>query len=206
MNDSLTRTFCESPYRRLIVATVTLLTGLAVVWPLVDDYFDKRASYVALREDLAEAEQTAAAIPRYQERTRELEVSLTALESRAVGEEQVGAYRNRIIEISRESGCQVRRIVISRPVIRPWRTVDDPTADAAATTDAEMTPFALHRRSLILTVDGSMSELHGLIERIEEEKFLSHPHRLEMHGADRTGKQVTLELEVWLFDLQPRAA
>ncbi len=41
MNESLLRNFCESRHRKLIVAIVTTLLGLAVLLPPTDDYLTK---------------------------------------------------------------------------------------------------------------------------------------------------------------------
>src|SRR5262245_51404082 len=103
MNESLLRKFCESPRRKLIVATVTILLGLAVVTPLVDDYFDKRESRRALAEELDRAHQTARQLPALEKQVAAVVEKLDAMEARSVSEETVSGYRTRLVEMIRDS-------------------------------------------------------------------------------------------------------
>jgi len=205
MNDSLIRKFCESRHRWLIVATATALVGLAVLLPMVDDYFDKRNSRSDLAEDLVAARQTAAQLPKFESQTKAVRQELAELEIRTVDDAGVARFRSRLVDFVRESGCQIRRIEVGAPTRRPWTENDRPLSDASSP-DAASTPFALERRSVILSVDGAMSAVQELLARLEKEQTLSHPHRLQMQAASGGGETVTLELELWLFALSRTAA
>lgn len=202
MNDSLTRKFCESRYRWPIVATATTLLGLAAVLPQADDYFDKRNSRNELAEDLVRARETAQTLPQYEARVAEVIGQLESIELRTVDDERLTHFRNRIVELVRESGCQIRQFDVGAPTIRAWQQGDDPLkVNVESAGKADATPFVLERRCMTLAVDGPMTAVHELLNRLEQEQTLSHPHRLHLQGAAAAGDTVTLELELWLFAL-----
>lgn len=206
MNDDLIRKFCESRYRWPIVAGATLLLGLVVLLPAVDDYFNKSNSHTALADNLALARQTAQDLPRFEAAVGKLTEKLSELEERAFDEEELGAYRNLIIDIVRKTDCQVRRIDVGGVVARPWRENDHLVAKEGTPPAEGNTPFVLERRSVVLSVDGSMASIHQMLEQIDQENTLAHPHRLSVRSSGRNGTVVTVELELWLFTLKRLAA
>jgi hypothetical protein len=205
MNDSLVRKFCESRRRWLIVATATGLLALVGLLPTVDDYFDKRTSRSELADQLATARLTAESLPAYEKQAEGVRAELEALEVRTVDAAGVAKFRSRLVDLVRESGCQIRRIDVGAPTRRPWSEQDDALAEVARPA-AGATPFVLERRSVVLAVDGAMPAVHDLLDRLEKERTLSHPHRLQMQGASAGGETVTMELELWLFALARTAA
>jgi hypothetical protein len=202
MNSSPVRKFCESRYRWPIVATATALVALAAILPQADEYYDNRNSRSGLSEELVRASDTAAALPEYEERAEAVNGELAALELRAVDEASLAAYRSRLVDLVRESGCQIRQIEVGAATHRPWREGDDPRAEpqeGLGKTGA--TGFSLERRSVLLAVDGAMPAIHDLLARLEQERTLSHPHRLQLQPAAAGGETVMLELELWLYSL-----
>ena len=206
MNDSLIRKFCESRHRWLIVATATGLLALVALLPMVDDYFDKRSSRSELSDKLATARETAASLPMYEKQTAEVGKELQALEVRTIDDAGVAQFRSRLVDVVRESGCQIRRIEVGTPTRRPWKENDAPLSEAIRPPGEGDTPFSLERRSVILAVDGSMSSIHDLLAQLEKEQTLAHPHRLQLQAVSTGGDSVTLELELWLFALSRTAA
>jgi hypothetical protein len=207
MKTSQTRKFCESRYRWPIVATATGLVALATVAPMVDEYFDNRNSRNDLAGELARARETAGALPEFEKRSATVGEELAALERRTVDDAGLAAFRSRLVDIVRDSGCQIRQIEVGEPSRRPWRQGDDPLKEAdQAPTSGGATPFSLERRSVLLAVDGPMPAVHDLLARLEEERTLSHPHRLQMQAAATSGETVMVELELWLFALSRTAS
>ncbi|MCA9262008.1 MAG: hypothetical protein KDA61_22475 [Planctomycetales bacterium] len=198
--EPLARAFCESPRRSLIVASVTTLVALVLGVPLADELYDKKMRCDALAEELVRARQTAEALPAFEQRVGALTGELASLEAREISEESLAAYRSKLVDIVRASGCQIRRIQLGSESARPWLEGDDPLQRAPAA-GAKPTPFTLQRRSLVLSVDGSMGEVHDLLQRLEKEATLAHPRSMRIQPASRGGSSVTMELELWLFAL-----
>lgn len=207
MNSSLIRKFCESRYRWPIVATATTLVALATVLPLVDEYFDNRSSRNELSEELVRARETAAALPQFEKRAATVHGELEALELRTVDDATLARFRSRLVDMVRESGCQIRQIEVGAATRRPWKQGDDPLleSDQGAGLNGA-TPFSLERRSVTLAVDGAMPAIHDLLARLEQERTLSHPHKVQMQASATSGEAVMLELELWLFALSRTAS
>ncbi|HYO24187.1 MAG TPA: hypothetical protein VEQ85_04490 [Lacipirellulaceae bacterium] len=200
MSNSLTRKFCESRYRWPIVATATVLAALATVLPQTDEYFDNRSDRSGLSEELVRAQRAAAALPAYEKRMAAVSQELDALQRRTVDEGSLARYRSRLVDVIRESGCQIRQLDVGAPTARPWTQQDNPLVGAGEG-KGPSTPFVLERRSVVIAVDGAMPAIHDLLARLEQERTIWHPRRVQMQAAQTSGETVLMELELWLFAL-----
>jgi hypothetical protein len=200
MNDSLIRKFCESRHRWLIVATATGLLGLVALLPMVDDYFDKRSSHSDLSDKLAAARITAETLPSLEKQAAGIREELQSLEVRTVDDANLARFRSRLVEQVRDAGCQIRRLEVGATTRRAWKEKDDPLLEVSMPGGAD-TPFALERRSVVLSVDGNTAAVQDLLARLEKERTLAHPHRMQLQAASNVGDTVTVELELWLFTL-----
>jgi hypothetical protein len=179
MKTSLVRKFCESRYRWPIVATATALLAVGTVAQMVDEYFDNRASRSELSEELARARDTAQALPQYEKRALEVGGKLAELERRTVTSAGLADFRSRLVDIVRDSGCQIRQIEVGEPTRRAWLRGDDPLKEPdQSATPGGGTPFSLERRSVLLAIDGTSA------------------------GGDT----VMVEMELWLFALSRTAS
>ena len=202
MNESPLRRFCESEHRWLIVAIVTTIFGLLVLFPLVDDYFDKKVGHATLVEELKTAQQTVETLPKIEEQVNQLNEELALIESREISAEDVSRYRSEIVELVRQKDCQVRRIDVSKPAVRPWYKQDDPLLNTVSGGAAKnKTPFSLERRSVVLLVDGTMESVQDLLKGLHEGKTFAYPRRLQLQSTNANDDKVTLELEMWIFAL-----
>jgi len=207
MNESPIRKFCESTHRKLIVAIVSTLVGLVVLIPLVDDYFDKEESRKTLAEELDQARQTAKMLPAYEERAAAIAQEIGEFEARSVSQKSISQYRSKLVKLIRASDCKVRRLEVSAPTSRPWLENDNPLKNPVTKgSAAKKTPFTLVRRSVALTVDGTMGNISSLLEKLYKEKTFAYPRRLDLHGVGRHGGAVAVELELWLFALERQGA
>jgi hypothetical protein len=202
VNETIVRSFCESPRRKLIVSIVTILLALAVITPLVDDYFDKKESRRALAEELDNSRQTAAQLPSLEKQVATIVEKLGTMEARSVSEETVSGYRTRLVEMIRESSCQIRRLDVAPSVLRPWKIGDTPLAEGKMNgSSGKATPFSLERRSIQISVNGKTHDIYGLLERLQKDTTLAHPERIQLHSERQDGETVTMELEMLLFAL-----
>ena len=206
MNDSLIRKFCESPSRWPVVAIVTTVIALATAWPAADVYFDEKAKHAELEAQLAEAEATAAQLPAAEKLVATLDTRLGELEKRTVNEANVASFRSRLVGLIRDSGCQVRRLEVGAPTVRPWNQDDKVLEDMPPGAPLTPTPFVLERRSVGIAVDGPMNAITTLLERIAKEEQLAHSHRVHLNSAGPGGQTVSLELELWFFALARKGA
>ena len=201
MNDSPLRVFCESRHRKLIVAIVTGLVGLALLVPLSDEYFDNRESRRTLTEDLDRVREMEATLPSFLERVSSREAEVQELEAVTVSDKSIADYRDGLLEIVRESGCQMRNLQAGQPTSRPWLKNDNPLIKQVKATKKNKTPFRLERRSLTLLVDGDMTSIHKFLAKLEQDSKAAFPHRVKLSAAPGRSGTATLEMNLWLFAL-----
>jgi len=207
MNESPIRRFCESTHRKLIVAIVSTLVGLVVLIPLVDDYFDKEESRRTLVDELDQARQTAKALPAYEERVAAIAQEVGEYEARSVSQKSISQYRSKLVDLIRGSDCKVRRLEVSAPTSRLWLENDNPLTNPVVKGSAvKKTPFTLVRRSVALTVDGTMDNVNSLLEKLHKEKTFAYPRRLDLRSVGHHDGAVAVELELWLFALERQGA
>lgn len=207
MNETIVRRFCESPRRKLIVSTVTIALGLAIITPLVDEYFDKKESRRALAEELENAKDTASRLPSLEKQVTEVLSELSLLEARSVSHETVGEYRTRLVDMIREAGCQIRRLDVGTPVLRPWTEGDNPLVERSrGDSSGKATPFSLETRSIQLSVNGKTHHIYSLLERLQKDNTLAHPQRIQIHSDGQNTDMVTMDIEMLLFALGRKSA
>jgi hypothetical protein len=207
MNETIVRRFCESPRRKLIVSIVTILLGLAIITPLVDDYFNKKESRRTLAEELDNTRRTAEQLPTLEKQVAAVVEQLATMETRSVSEETVSGYRTRLVEMIRDSSCQIRRLDVATPVRRAWKVGDSPLAEGnKSDSSGKATPFSLERRSIQLSVSGKTHDLYSLLEQLQKDNTLAHPQRIEFHSDGQNGESVSMELEMLLFALSRRTS
>ncbi|MEM9185561.1 MAG: hypothetical protein AAGB00_03605 [Planctomycetota bacterium] len=191
--------FCESRHRWLIVTGATFLASLVTILPQADQYLTLRADEDEKTEELDEARQTAQMLAGLRDRVVETTSELEALERRTLPEEAVSDFRNQLVEMVRESGCQVRRIGVGGVRVRQWRENDRPLAEPSEKAGPD-TPFQLETRAVSLSVTGSMTEVRELLGKIESNGMMNHAKGLDLRPAGRGGR-VQMELELWCFAL-----
>jgi hypothetical protein len=152
-------------------------------------------------EELDHARETERTLPAFEQRLKSLEADVAQLEARTVSDGEVSRYRTNLLEMVRKAGCQMRRLEVSPSTHRPWLVEDDPLQLTAPDPTAKKTPFQLERRSLTLSVDGDMTNIHNLLEQLEQDKTIAYPRRVQLHPAGGRGAMATLEVELWLFAL-----
>jgi hypothetical protein len=204
MIEQTLRSFCESRYRWLIVIGGTVAVGLVLIVPLVDVYSAERNEKTELLDELASAHTVAETITHFEGRVAEKTTQLKALEARTVDEETLPALRTRLVELSRETGCSLRRVNVGAMSSRPWHQGDDPIAVATTSTTktgALDTGFSLQWRPVTVSLSGTNQNLCSLLDRMEADGMLMHTKNFEMHPASEGRKILNLDMEIWYFNL-----
>ena len=201
MIEQALRTFCDSQYRWLIVISLTLLLGCALLLPLVDVYFREQTEKEALSLELNEATQVSSDLDRMEALVAAKAAELEELESRTVIDNSTSELRKRLQTMARESGCQVRKLQFGNVISRPWLKDDNPLSQKIGKKAAQAkTPFTLQRWPVSITLDGSMSNLKGMLDQFEKDDMLVPTKNLELYPG-RTRTNVMLDLGLWYFAL-----
>jgi hypothetical protein len=198
------RTFCESPYRRLIVIAGTFVVGLVLILPLVDVLSAERDEKAALLEEVAAATHIAEVIEQFESRVAERTSQLAEFEARTVTDETLPALRTKLVELARDSGCSLRRLSVGTASSRPWYSGDNPI-DAVASAGPKpadaTTSFTLQWWPVTVSLSGTDANLRNLLDRMEADGMLMHTRSFEMHPSSEGRKTLDLDMELWYFNL-----
>lgn len=196
------QTLIDHPRGLLIVIILSFGMGLVLVLPVVDEYSALRDQAEKLLQELDEAGVDQENLPKFEQRIVQQQAELAALEARAISDEQASEFRNKMVSLVRESGCQVRRVSLGEPRQRDWMENDNPVKPLQASNKKNnQTGFELKSRVFSLSVSGSPDHVQGLLATLNAAQPLAHTRSLSVRPADNSRDEVILELELWLFEL-----
>lgn len=203
MIDRLCRTIIEHPKRNLLVITLTLVTGVMLVLPAVEEYSAAQSRGGIAREKLDEASGAAANLPQMQAALQAKKRDLEALERKAVTEKDVEHFRDELQKLIREAGCEMRVVNIDgSPFRRPWKSNDHPLRTDSAGDLGQDTPFELVQWKAHLQIEGPMGSIYKFLERVSQMDRFIHAQQVTMKRSDVDENQTQLLMDVTLFNLE----
>ena len=161
MIEQLLRRFLESPGRRGIVITLTFLIGLAVIWPAADEYRALQNQQVRLTATLTNTRATVERLPAFQQQVDQKIQLLTALESQELKEQDANQFRNWIVGLGRQTGCDMRRVHIGTATGQRWRENANPLE--TSTSACAETAYVLKSLPVSVVVSGSLGNVKQLL-------------------------------------------
>ncbi|MGI9456513.1 MAG: hypothetical protein ACR2NU_08120 [Aeoliella sp.] len=203
--DDLIVNFCEDRRSWLVVIAGTLGLALVLVLPGVDEYLAVCDENAELTDQLATAELAAGQVGGYEKRVAEKEAVVKQALAKTLHQENVVEYRNSIVKLVRETGCQLRRLNINPPQARDWGEQDNPL-DRQSDKKLRPSGFQLEKRVAQLSLAGSSANVRRLLERFEKQREQVHIHGIELRPGRGDGRRVELSLELWYFTLARAAA
>ncbi len=204
MIEQALRKFCESSYRKLIVIGVTFIVGLVLIMPLVDAIRAGHDEKENLLVELDSARNVAAEIKGFETRVAEKITQLKSLEDRTVNEDTMPALRSALVDIAKETDCNIRRLNVGTATSRSWKTGENLFVPPTETKTAEATAgpkFQLEWRPVSVSLSGTSASLKNMIERVAASKKLMHIKSLEMYPSSPNRQTLTLDMEIWYFTL-----
>ena len=205
MIEQALRRFCESQHRKLIVIAGTFAVGLVLVLPLVDVIRAGLNEKEALLSELESAEQVAAALPQVESRAAEKVAQLEAFQQRTVDDESLPALREKLMDLAKEVGCNIRRFNVGAASSRTWNPGDSPIAPATDSKRNESnSSFLLEWRPVSLSLSGTNASLRNMVERVAAAGMLMHTKSFEMYPSSPSRQTLTLDMELWYFTLARR--
>jgi hypothetical protein len=199
MKQKLTALFAERS-RRSAVIIVSFAVLLLALWVSVDHYRSGCSALDAAYEEWVTAEKEAADAPRLQQRLAEVAAQVEAAERCLTAAEESPALRNKIVEMSRTCGCQMRRLEVTTAETMPWPT--DAAKPQPAAEEAKKHPYQARTMLIRLTASGSMPQLDALFDTIREEGKLLRLETCRVRPEHKDGAQlIVADLELSVFGL-----
>jgi hypothetical protein len=205
MIEQALRTFCEAKHRTLIVTAGTFLVGLVLVLPLVDVIRAGHAEKEALLTELDSAKTVAAGLEGFETQVKEKLAQLEQQEARTVDDESMPAMREKLVDLAKETGCNVRRITVGGVASRPWTPGENPVGPAQPKPTQAQSPFKLEWRPISISLTGTSGSLRSMLERVGTSGMLVHAKSFEMYPSSPTRQTMTLDLELWYYTLARRS-
>ena len=198
------RDMLAHPARRVIVIIVTFVAALVTVWPAADLYNTKCRRQETLRFELDQIQQQIAHWDELESQSEQLGEQLRNWKKRTVSTSEIHQFRGQLVEMARQTRCQVRRLNVTPGRQQPWRKHDDPTKPSflQPTVDGgQAHPYQLATQHVSLTVSGAMQSVRELLARMHAGNHIVHTKSLSINPSDSQGREVTLKMELILYDL-----
>jgi hypothetical protein len=207
MNTSPIERLITHPRRGWIVTTATFVTALLFLLPAVDSYNLEKARLDEISVELDKSRTEITRFESWQHRIEEQGELLNQLEARAFIGPQVEAFRTELVDLIRKSDCTMRRVRLSEPSYRGWMAEhDDPLLDQPPHDAEGETPYYLETRHLALSVEGALDRIQKLLGELHATNRLVHSAAMTIHRADGESDNVSIDIDLVLFNLLLKSA
>lgn len=203
--DDLIVKFCEDRRSWLFVIAGTLGLCLVFALPCVDEYLAVCEDKTTVEEKLALAEESAQLLAGFEQRRSEQSTVIGEQRDKTLNEENEADYRNTVVKLVRDSGCQLRRLNIGTPNSREWLDGDDPL-EKTPNKKLKPTGFQLERRQVSLSLVGTSASVRRLIDKFEQYDKQVHVEGIELKPLGTDGRSVELTMDLWYFTLARKSA
>ncbi|MEO8268549.1 MAG: hypothetical protein ABI557_02445 [Aureliella sp.] len=193
----------------LLVITVIQVPLLADLWGQMASQQEQTAQMLA---GLAETEQS-------QELTKQLakvQSELQAIELTMVGIEKMPTIQSDLMELARDSGCQLRKSAIQSGSSLTWelereqRTVEEsgpplPGSTPAPQTLTEMTPeipYRLTTEQISLTLTGTLTQTLDFLDRVHQQPWLLRVAQINISREGENNGQLVVEANLTFHKLE----
>ena len=194
------------PKRWLFVTTATFIVGALFLLPAIDSLQSARTKHAEMQAQLDQRVADVARLDLWKTKLSEHKAKLVEFEQRAFAEQQAEQFRSQLAELTRRSGCTMRRIRLSDARNREWKaTGDDPLLERSPAQAKGDTPFVLKSQQLSMSVEGKLSAIQELMTSVSTDDRLLQVGSVSIRQVDGNPKLVSLDVEFVLFDLVLKA-
>jgi hypothetical protein len=127
--------------------------------------------------------------------------SLRSLEAKCVPPERLTVFRGEVVELARQTMCQIQRINAGESRQRPWRKGDNPLSTEPSGGASPEGNYVLRSQPLSITVSGNLANLRTFLERMLARDVLIYGSQFSLRPTEADPSEALLELECRLFDL-----
>ena len=192
----------EDRARRWAVIIPILGIGLAVVLPAADKNTDLRKRQTEWRAKVAKIRHEVAGLDVVRQTAQRKRAERDGWRSRAVSAENVHQFRQQVVALARDSGCQIRRVHVGTSQTRPFKEGDDPLGQAKNSRPTRKPPaFALETQTLTMSVSGNLESVRKMLVQLDAADRMVHTKSFTLAPSREDRRNVVLDLELLLFGL-----
>ncbi len=206
MIERLLRECLEGPHRRRIVITLSLALGFFLVWPSVDSLLALREQRAQMQAELEEIVREVARRGQWEQQATERRAALERLEAACMPPERLSVFRGEVVDLARQTSCQIRRINAGESRQRPWKKGDNPLASETLAPAEPKTRFQLRSHVLSMAVSGKLPNVREFLGKLLKLNTLLYGSQFTLRPVEGNESETLLELECILFDLSDEGA
>lgn len=184
----------------------TLLIGicaaiLTMVLPAVDENRALRHQRTELAVQLFQRRRQLAGQDAARRKAAVKLAELQEWEVRGIPAEGIHQFRKQIVDMARESQCQIRRVRVDAPVSRVWKEEDHPLKRNTSRDDTGDSPHVLQSHRVSLSLSGTLGGVRNMLDRLHAANRFVHCERLSLVPLRENRREAVLDIELLLFDL-----
>ncbi len=200
MIDRVLRWRKKSPLSRWLPAAGGIVIALVCGVPAGDEFAALRIQHRNAARQLATQTESVAMIPQLEKLSAQKQQTLHQLLNQSVPPDQLHLFRGRIVELARQTHCQVRQIQLGERKVRDWTRNTAPLATLEKPGAELQGPYALGAQSFTLSVSGKLTDLKEFLNRLADQRLMLHTARLAVRPA-ADNSDIVLEMELLLFEV-----
>lgn len=200
--ETLLRALVSHPRRGLFVIILTSGLALLTLWPVVDEYFVLLDDCARTELSIVEAQQEIASIEQIRRMTDGQQSQLDQLRKKMLVVEDVHQFSSKLVELTRNAGCQLRRVDLGEPQKRRWFEDDNPLRPQPPVANAKETPFELRTQKVALSITGPMDRVQAFLGELHALDKVAHTQSIQMKPATDERSEINVDLELLFFDLK----
>ena len=194
---------CVEGRTRLWAVIIPILgIGLAVILPAADKNSELRRHQAEWKAKVAKIRHEVAELDDVRRAAEQRQAKLDAWRSRAVSVENVHAFRQQVVALARDSGCQIRRMNVGAAQSKPWMDGDDPLGQTKRKRRTKKPPtHAIQTQSMSMTVSGDLQGVRKMLTQLDAAERMIHTKSFTLNPSREDQGGVVLDLELLLFGL-----
>lgn len=201
MIEQTVRSIAEHPKKTWIVTILTVGFVLVFTWPAVDSYSAASQKRAAADSQIAEHADLAGRLEQFRSQLASRQLELTKAEDKALGESDVDAIRDKVVELVKGQGLRLRRIRLSDANTRAWYEKDNPLSTQVRSETEKKTPYKLRSQTLNVQVSGPMNNVVALMQDLGDIPHTVHAPGFQVRRSTEDANQIEMELDLAFFDL-----
>ena len=134
---------------------------------------------------------------------------MSEIKGRALLEENAQDYRQAIVQLIRQAGCQLRKLNLDKPSMRDWGDEDHPLRKLKQQSSKKQkdksSGYQLRTQPVTLSISGALKDVRAVLSELQADDKLMHVTHLSIRPNGRSRDSVVMDLQFQLFGLEKAA-
>lgn len=185
-------------YIPLITTIGSLIATMAFGWPAIDTLWTDHVTRAEIANLRGRCDEISDQQPLLVRRVHHVEEQIENRVEQGLTNDSLIGFRDHLVSLIREQGCQVRQVQVSPSTRRAWKGSDDDPFDTAAdlTRQREGTSLELASSIVTLRAAGNYQQLQRLCKAVVSAPYLAAPEFISWEPAESDGRQLEVEMRI----------